>query len=1290
MIGSNLMKLFGIGATPTSAPPADGLTEADRRAIAADLRPLDEVETGLGEAVTRHVLDGEKATAFLRVEALLQPGQSGSNASISAALQPWGAYTKNEKEAARRRATRERVIMKLEGFDPAVMRRYGELFAFHYATQGYRWNFPGSDASPLWLRSLVALVWNHLNGTDTPKGAGFLSASRILAMLEGAGIASLRPLVDCAFSDGEERRYGGSGSANFLSMHGFAEALAARPDEAVNAIRKLAVSGRKVMIEFLARTKLIDADARFFDFVFGSAGEGARPVREAAIAALSGADEARLRAKAEEALASRQSSDRLAGVRVMLARLGAEALPILDAHEASGEKAKAVLQTIATARGAAALAGESAEGAADGAEGFVAFDGTFVPAPPPPEPEQPLPADLESALRDVFEAVNAAARADYDRTPAGRKWNERPAKPFVPPIDPGFARLVVAAMRGESLSQSDRARVLQSVSGSLDHWMVTARRAHWSGLAAVLGRSDVGPVALARLHFLGDGRNPAWTRVVQDVLGLYSYTSDAAEKELKRRLEADADFRAVAEAAEQADRWFHEEFAACGSSYVNFPAHPKPPRSGTVWPVLSANMKAIDSAFGSASGRARGNAADVALYCLRFFPRLPSRFFPAVVDRASQGTVRQRNFARWLLRDVADLTPVIAPMLEAGPEATRIAGARWLGERRDPAAIAPLRAALPKEKSVAASAAILAALAACGDDVSDQFSEEKLLADADTGLAKTKADFSALFDADNLPALRWADGRPVPEKLVRWWFVRAHKLKNPGGDPLLHMALERLDRGDAERLGREVLAAFIAYDTRRPSSEEANAYAGQYAKSRADSYKRWRPDYTEELAFAELRRDKLAEYLGSALDHRGLLALARFAPPAESTALVKRFLRDHGKRPNQCRALVDALMANPVPSVLQLVLAASQRHKQPGLRKYAGEVAARYAEDRGWTPAELADRTIPTAGLDETGILELPIGERTFRARLETAKNKKGGQELRLVLENPDGKPVASLPSPSGPDEAAEAKDAKSALSAAKKELKQTAELQTKRLYEAMCSGRIWPREDFEGFILGHPVMGRLVRRLVLSGHDAQGAPVASFRALDDGSFTDAEDGRIEIADFAGIAIAHRATLGEAASEAWRTHLTDYEVAPLFEQFERPTLEGAKPEATRIEDRRGWMIDNLALRSAAEALGYGRGSVEDGAGFYTYEKTFPDSGLVAVIEFSGSYIGETERVAKFLTTLTFEPAGGERAGRWFGSDNGVKLADVPPVLLSEAWNDYRQIAAKGTGFDPEHERKGGW
>ena len=403
--------------------------------------------------------------------------------------------------------------------------------------------------------------------------------------------------------------------------------------------------------------------------------------------------------------------------------------------------------------------------------------------------------------------------------------------------------------------------------------------------------------------------------------------------------------------------------------------------------------------------------------------------------------------------------------------------------------------------------------------------------------------------------------------------------------------------------------------------------------------------------------------------------------------MVKRYLRDHGKRASQCRALLDALAANPVPAVLQLILATSQRHKQPGSRKYAGELANALAEDRGWTAAELADRTIPAAGLDDDGVLELPIGERTYRARAAVARGKSAKDVLALALENPEGKPVSALPTPSDPAEAEEAKAAKKAFANAKKELKQTVESQTGRLYAAMCSNRVWPAADFEAFLLRHPIAGPLLRRLVLLGLDTEGHAVASFRALDDATFSDAADGPVASDGFAGVGIAHRVTLGADDAAAWTTHLADYEVTPLFEQLDRPVLTAADAGAKAVTDRVGWMVDSTTLRAAAAALGYQRGSIEDGGCFYGYERHLPDLGLAAVVNFTGSYVPETERRTGALRDLTFVRL---RDGKTSWGSNGIPLGKVPPVLLSEAWNDLHAIAAQGTGYDAEWEKKAQW
>ena len=52
--------------------------------------------------------------------------------------------------------------------------------------------------------------------------------------------------------------------------------------------------------------------------------------------------------------------------------------------------------------------------------------------------------------------------------------------------------------------------------------------------------------------------------------------------------------------------------------------------------------------------------------------------------------------------------------------------------------------------------------------------------------------------------------------------------------------------------------------------------------------------------------------------------------------------------------------------------------------------------------------------------------------------------------------------------------------------------------------------------------------------------------------------------------------------------------------------------------------------------------------------------------------------------LSFESyTAGRRTGK------ALRLVDVPPVLLSECWNDYRAIVAKAA-FDNDWEKKMPW
>ena len=151
---------------------------------------------------------------------------------------------------------------------------------------------------------------------------------------------------------------------------------------------------------------------------------------------------------------------------------------------------------------------------------------------------------------------------------------------------------------------------------------------------------------------------------------------------------------------------------------------------------------------------------------------------------------------------------------------------------------------------------------------------------------------------------------------------------------------------------------------------------------------------------------------------------------------------------------------------LQAVLAAANRSKQRSVQAHAGELVQAIADRRGWTPEQLADRTVPTGGLDADGTLDLDCGrDRTYELRL--------GADETLGLFNPDGKEVKALPAPRIDDEKPLIDAAKKKMSAARKEVKQVVAAQTERLKEAMCLERQWPVEDWSTFVVGHPLVGR-------------------------------------------------------------------------------------------------------------------------------------------------------------------------------------------------------------------------
>ena len=734
------------------------------------------------------------------------------------------------------------------------------------------------------------------------------------------------------------------------------------------------------------------------------------------------------------------------------------------------------------------------------------------------------------------------------------------------------------------------------------------------------------------------------------------------------------------------------------------------------WPWFAERPGLLREALG------RSDSVVRALEILGAMPRLPVGLSAVVADVAVGDSKVNRPLAQAVLRSHPQVRVLAEQALGERRAEVRASAAAWVGSlgRADSAPV--LTAAVRKEKKDVVRAALLAALGECGGDVGEFLSPRALGAEASRGLkSKTPSSLAAWFDFDSLPPVRWADGAGGPAGLVdpdivRWWVVLADRLKDPSGRGIIGLYLSLLETADAAALAGRVVRAWIARDARHPDPEESRAHAQVAGRRAYDGAQRWlarcRADknWADSLEWAETQAAITLEehvaaayaehqrtYVGSAVADKGLLAFAAGMDDGELAGLVRSYMRANPGRRAQFDALVRALYANGGRQALQVLLSIARRHKMAGVQATAAALVQETASERGWSAEELADRTVPTAGFDGDGLLRLSYGDREFTGRLTP--------DFKIEVSDETGRTRKSLPPARAGEDAETVKAAKKRLSAARKEAKEVLTLQSERLYEAMCASRTWSAREWGELLADHPLVGRLVTRLIWtaaapaadstnpakgSDRDATGDadPVApadpgtprqtplegetlTFRPTEDGELLGADDAVVELEPHAVVSLAHRVRLTDEEAAAWRQHLADYGVEPLFDQLSATAPRVAEGQM-KMRDLQGHMTDTFALRGAAVKRGYKRGEVIVAGFFDTYVKDFAALNLTAVLGFTGACLPE-EKIPCATTGLSFT-----RRGR------PVPLDRVPPVLLAECRADYEALAALGP-YDPDWE-----
>jgi hypothetical protein len=1223
-VGSNLKNLAGF-------------SEVQRARLGEDLFQLYEVEGDLPDAAMRYVMDGEGADVLLKLSASADPGK---------ALRLAGCDN-NYAHKTGRTARAKFFDATPADADAAALHRLAEVYeAAARPARSAHWK------SPLGLPDWLGLILYEAAG-DSPnvyshQKTAVKFPSEAAERLSVAGGLPADVLVRAVVMS-DLKDYNSRYRLSLVTSLSGWPAMAARHAAVIHEGLGAKEAERRVHVLELIATTGIDP-APFGERVTELAVSPLKTVRQAAVPLLSKISEAGtfLRARAETGT----NEERALAVQALWVLKGEEARAFLTerAEKDPAARVKALISELLVEQSAVAAAGDSP---------------AVLPTVQPVAEKQPLSDAAKTAFAALLSEGWQAQKRHHERYP---QWKLSPE-----PTESDLAKLL-SYLQGEL---SDKSRLLDL--GNV-HF-------HQESALKFAARPDVSLLHLVRIAEWMGHRNEYFRQHMVEQLVVRHYRSIPPGFSLR-------DLAAVLKAVGRSETEVHAivlKSAWHGAALLELaPEH--------IWPYYAEHADLLAQTWESKDGYSFYIDARrrVVFKVLAMFPELPPRYVRMCWEIAFNGSKKERPMAQAALNGVAGKEQRILASLTAGKAEHRAIAADWLGRIGYRDAIPEIRKALTKEKNELTAGAMMTALETLGVPLDEFISAEGLLKEAQTLIARGIPKDLAWFSFDLMPKVRWAgSGRPVRREILQWMILQSDKLGSPEPGPRLRQYTKRFDRADAEAFGQYVLESWIGQDTVPHTHEQAHEHAEKIAAMMTQWQQR-APQYykgTRDQWYRDAYNAKIAEPVGSANGEKGILAVAGACCGGRVAAPVERYLKTYyGYRVHQCKALLQMLSWVEHPSAIQVLLSVANRFRTAGIRKEADRLVQALAERKDWTVDELADRTIPTGGFeDETGLV-VDYGARKFTATLDA--------EMNVVLKNEEGKAIKALPAPRQDEDAEKAKAAKKALSAAKKEIESVLKLQRERLYEAMCTQRSWSFSDWDQFLNKHPVVRHYCQRLVWGVAEvppANGTDYASaasivnktFRPLTDGTLTDTNDDEVTIGPDERVVVAHESRVEPAVSKAWLQHFADYNVAPLFEQFGksgyRPPED--KRDESVVADFRGHLLESFRLRGRLTKLGYTRGAAEDGGWFMTYHKHFASLGITATVEFTGSPLPEENRTVA-ITDLYFARSRGEKeASSWGGDANRLTLAKVPPVLLSECYNDVRHAAAEGTGFDPDWEKK---
>lgn len=263
----------------------------------------------------------------------------------------------------------------------------------------------------------------------------------------------------------------------------------------------------------------------------------------------------------------------------------------------------------------------------------------------------------------------------------------------------------------------------------------------------------------------------------------------------------------------------------------------------------------------------------------------------------------------------------------------------------------------------------------------------------------------------------------------------------------------------------------------------------------------------------------------------------------------------------------------------------SQRAKSRPLRDNAAEFLQVVAENRGLSQEELADRLVPTLGLDDPQALSFDFGPRQFTVRFD--------ENLNPVIFDQQNVRQKSVPRLRADDDQLKAPEALARLKGLKKDATQVSKNLLPRLEAALRTTRRWSLADFHTLFVNHPFTRLVTQRLIWGVYPANEPRrlLNAFRVAAEGEFCNAQDEPIDLPADALIGIAHPLEMTAEMRSEFAQLFADYEIIPPLRQLTRRTVlltpdESASNSLNRWEGKSATVGQLMGMRYKGWESGY--------------------------------------------------------------------------------------------------------